>query len=83
MAGNENPGGSHDKRHDEAVVRRAMMGDDLQGEAGEYFIPAVVSEPREDKDKCRCLRAWYHLSQLTDIQLGSHRSYSIAYLTRL
>lgn len=40
---------------DEAVVRRAMMGEDLDdaigiGE-GAYYVPIVVSEPREDTDK--------------------------------
>lgn len=40
---------------DEAVVRRAMMGEDLDDAggigAGAYYVPVVVSEPREDKDK--------------------------------
>ena len=40
---------------DEAVVRRAMMGEDLDAAAGvgdgAYYVPIVVSEPREDRDK--------------------------------
>ncbi|KLO07037.1 hypothetical protein SCHPADRAFT_837224 [Schizopora paradoxa] len=38
---------------DEATIRRAMAGADLDVgfESGAYFVPVVVSEPREDKDK--------------------------------
>lgn len=40
---------------DEAIVRRAMMGDDLDDAVGigegAYYVPVVVSEPREDRDK--------------------------------
>ncbi|KAH8112119.1 hypothetical protein DFH11DRAFT_1788451 [Phellopilus nigrolimitatus] len=40
---------------DEAVVRRAMMGEDLEDGAGigegAYYVPVVVSEPREATDK--------------------------------
>lgn len=45
---------------DEEVVRRAMAGADLDDEEiGAYFVPVVVSEPREDKDKvCYCCCYW-------------------------
>jgi len=40
---------------DEATVRRAMMGEDLDDAVGigegAYYVPVVVSEPREDRDK--------------------------------
>lgn len=38
---------------DEGTIRRAMAGEDMgDGQlTGEYFVPIVVSEPREDKDK--------------------------------
>jgi len=39
---------------DEATIRRAMAGADLDDDAegsGTYYVPVVVSEPREDKDK--------------------------------
>ncbi len=39
---------------DEATIRRAMAGADLDDDgdgSGAYYVPVVVSEPREDKDK--------------------------------
>ena len=40
----------------EEVVRRAMAGMDLDDdgrEGGGYYVPVIVSEPREDSDKVR------------------------------
>jgi hypothetical protein len=41
----------------EAIIQRAMRGEELpgDGQGPEWFVPVVVSHPREDKDKCACI----------------------------
>ena len=42
----------------EEAIQKAMLGeDDADADAigtGGWFVPVVVSEPRQDKDKCQC-----------------------------
>ena len=38
---------------DEEAIRRAILAEDVVESIGDgaYFVPAIVSEPREDRDK--------------------------------